>query len=266
MLRRRFLFVLVPLTLLVIVHTVWKWNEFERYVPSFFGRTEILSGKKKMYQSIVAANTKTDSDGTNEPLYSDDARFLLKHTFRFPAPKYTKQDALQSSWVEDLKHFLKTLLATQVTIVTASEEHKSIVVNWLVSALIKIRPPLENVLVLAVSSSLYEYLKIRGIQVIYVDPASLISSHAVETFGSVFAQIHLVRLTFFRLINHWGYDVIMYDSDAILLKNPQSLFDKYPEADLVGSAGIGPERLSSQWGRTVCTGVLLLRATSKTGM
>ena len=259
MLCRRFFITFVSITLLVITLTLWKWNE----IYSLVGRKEISTGKKLVYNSVVMGKAKTDSYGTNAPRNS---RFLLKHSFKFPAPKYTKQDALESGWIEDVKQFLKNLSTTQISIVTASEEHKVIVVNWLVSALIKVHPPLENVLVLAVSNSLYEYLKSRGMPAIYIDPVSLISSHAFETFGSVFAQIHVVRMTLFRLINHWGYDVVMYDSDAVLLKNTQALFDKYPEADLIGSAGIGPEKLSSLWGRTICTGVLLLRATFKTGL
>lgn len=253
MLWRRFFIALISVTLLVVTLTLWEWNDvMGQYVSSQHGRKEASSGKNILSRLNAYHN-------------SDDASFLLKRTFKLPAPKYTKQHALQSGWVEDLKLLLKTLSTTRLSIVTASQEHKVVVLNWLISALVKIKPPLENVLVLAVSSSLYEYLKSRGIAVIYVDPMSLISSQAVETFDSIFAQIHVVRLTVFRLINHWGYDVVMYDSDAVLLRNTQPLFDMYPGADLIGSAGVGPEKLNSLWGRTLCTGVLLLRATARTG-
>lgn len=78
-------------------------------------------------------------------------------------------------------------------------------------------------------------------------------------------QIHIVRLTFFRLLNHWGYDVVMYDSDAVVLKNPQPLFDANQGVELVGSAGKGPESIGHVWGRTICTGVLLLRTSPGLG-
>lgn len=79
-------------------------------------------------------------------------------------------------------------------------------------------------------------------------------------------QIHIIRLTFFRLLNHWGYDVVMYDSDAVVLKNPQPLFDANQGVELVGSAGKGPENIGHVWGRTICTGVLLLRTSPGLGM
>ena len=78
-------------------------------------------------------------------------------------------------------------------------------------------------------------------------------------------QIHIVRLTLFRLMNHWKYDVVMYDSDAVVLKDPQSLFDSYPGVELVGSAGKGPESIGHIWGRTICTGVLLMRTSPALG-
>ena len=78
-------------------------------------------------------------------------------------------------------------------------------------------------------------------------------------------QIHIVRLTFFRLINHWGYDIVMYDSDAVVLKNPQLLFEANAGVELVGSAGKGPESIGRVWGRTICTGVLLMRSSPYLG-
>ena len=66
-------------------------------------------------------------------------------------------------------------------------------------------------------------------------------------------------------MNHWKYDVVMYDSDAVVLKDPQSLFDSYPGVELVGSAGKGPESIGHIWGRTICTGVLLMRTSPALG-
>ena len=57
----------------------------------------------------------------------------------------------------------------------------------------------------------------------------------------------------------------MYDSDAVVLKDPQSLFDSYPGVELVGSAGKGPESIGHIWGRTICTGVLLMRTSPALG-
>ena len=66
-------------------------------------------------------------------------------------------------------------------------------------------------------------------------------------------------------MSHWNYDVVMYDSDAVVLKDPQSLFDSYPRVGLIGSTGKGPESIGRIWGRTICTGVLLMRSSPALG-
>ena len=57
----------------------------------------------------------------------------------------------------------------------------------------------------------------------------------------------------------------MYDSDAVVLKNPQPLFEANAGVELVGSAGKGPESIGRVWGRTICTGVLLMRSSPDLG-
>lgn len=191
--------------------------------------------------------------------------FTVKPYLSFPLPQFTRSDVLQCEWVESLKTYLSSLKSKQISIVTASWEHKVVVLNWLISALVVAKPPLENVLVLSLSKALHHLLQSKNISSIFVDPKTIISNSATHLIRTTFSQVHIVRLTFFRLINHWGFDIVMYDSDAIILKNPQPLFDKYPGVELVGSAGKGPESISGVWGRTICTGVLLLRSSAAMG-
>ena len=81
----------------------------------------------------------------------------------------------------------------------------------------------------------------------------------------VFSQVHVVRLAVLRLLNHYGYDVINYDCDAIPLRNPQPVFDEYTDTDLIGTFGKGPESLYKRWGVTLNTGVMVMRATPNMG-
>ena len=81
----------------------------------------------------------------------------------------------------------------------------------------------------------------------------------------VFSQVHLVRLAVLRLINHYGYDVVNYDCDAIPLKNLGPVFNKYKDADIVGTFGKGPSILYEKWGVTLNVGVMLLQSNSRTG-
>ena len=192
--------------------------------------------------------------------------FSIKPYFSFPLLQYTNPVAtiLQSEWVHSLKEFLGTS-SKQISIVTANWEHEVVLLNWLISAFHVASPPVDNVLVLSLSRKLYDLLKSKNIPVVFIDPPTIIGSSATHIIRTLFSQVHIVRLSLFRLLNHWGYDVVMYDSDAIPLKNPQPLFDKYPEASLIGSAGRGPESIMAVWGRTICTGVLLLRSSSVMG-
>ena len=195
------------------------------------------------------------------------SKFTVKSYMSWPLPLYTRTDILQAQWVKDLKHYLSGVTAfKQISIVTANMEHQEVVLNWIISAIIVGKLPLENVLVLSLSRTLHELLISKKINSVYVHPSSVISTSGLKRITSAFNQIHIVRLTFFRLINHWGYDVVMYDSDAIVLKDPQPLFDAHPGVELVGSAGKGPESIGRVWGRTICTGVLLMRSTTNLGM
>ena len=68
-----------------------------------------------------------------------------------------------------------------------------------------------------------------------------------------FSQVHIVRLTVVRLINHYGYNLVNYDSDTILLMNPQVYFEKHKHTDLIGTFGKGPMGLFKEWGVTLNT-------------
>ena len=75
----------------------------------------------------------------------------------------------------------------------------------------------------------------------------------------------MIRSIILRLINYWGYDVATYDSDAVVLKNPQTLFDNYTH-DILSSASTYPEAAAKVWGFTLCAGAILYRASSATGL
>ncbi len=214
-------------------------------------------------QTKPHASTSTPSGPANITHTGRD--FSIKSYLSVPLPTFTRKTVLQDNWVRELQNYLRTLKTKQVSIVTANDEHEVVVLNWLISAIVVSNFSLENTLVLSLSQKLTSLLQSKNIPVVFVDPKSVISNSAKSLIRSGFSQVHIVRLTFFRLINHWGYDLVWYDSDATVLKNPQPLFDKYPEAGLVGSAGQGPSNLAGVWGRTICTGVLLMRSSQKMG-
>ncbi|KAL5457715.1 hypothetical protein EMCRGX_G035003 [Ephydatia muelleri] len=189
------------------------------------------------------------------------SRVSAKKSLHFPQPHYSKTDAvlLHSPWTAELRSILRNISGNQISMVTSSAEHQDVLLNWIAAAMLVANPPLENIVVLSLDEVLYNFLRERKIQSLYVSPEMVIDAK----IDRVFSQVHIVRLTVLRLINHYGFDVVNYDCDAIVLKNPDPLFEKYKAADMIGTFGKGPSQLFNKWGVTLNTGVLLLRSTTR---
>ncbi len=189
----------------------------------------------------------------------------VQEPFHFPQPQFSLPDRelLQSDWVTSLKVFLSGVKGKQISMVTSTQEHVGVLINWLISAYIVADPPLENVLVLSLGERLHELLVNRGIASLLVTPEMVI--HPDAGIDTPFSQVHIIRLTVLRLIVHFGFSVVNYDCDAIILRNPQLVFDKYGDADIIGTFGKGPQHLFTRWGVTLNTGVLLFRSNPKVG-
>ena len=69
-----------------------------------------------------------------------------------------------------------------------------------------------------------------------------------------------------RFINHWGFDAANYDTDAIVLRNPEPLYyEQYRDSDFIGSYGHFPPDIKQEWGIAVCTGAVMIRSSICTG-
>ena len=135
--------------------------------------------------------------------------------------------------------------------------------NWMISAKVIINHPLQNVVVFALDQQLHKLVLDRKIAVSFlVKPWSILLPNLLI---SPREQFWVVRATMFRLLNFWGYDVLNFDSDALVLKNPQAIFDEHPDSDVVASVGGYPMELNKLWGITLCMGVVLLRSTPRIG-
>lgn len=192
--------------------------------------------------------------------------FRIREPFNFPQPTFSRPAPvlLRSRWVKDLQDYLRTVpKGTEISVVTSSVEHTDVLLNWLIAAFVKIKDPLQTVMVLSMDSNLHSTLTSRGISSLYVHKNMVVSPKA--TVPRVFSQVHVVRLAVVRLMNHYGYDVINYDCDAILLRNPQPIFNKYKDTDLIGTFGKGPDVLYRKWGVALNTGVMVMRATENMG-
>ena len=194
-----------------------------------------------------------------------DTDFSIREPFHFPLPLYSqeKEELLASPWVSQLQAFLRGVRGNQISMVTASVEHQDVLLNWLISASLVASPPLQDILVLTLDKSVLHLISRRNISTLYVSEEMVVRPSANVTRR--FSQIHVVRLSVLRLLNHYGFSVVNYDCDAIVLRNPQSIFDGHRDADLIGTFGKGPGHLYSKWGITLNTGVMLLRSNPKIG-
>ena len=169
---------------------------------------------------------------------------------------------MQEQWIRDLKSFLATVSPQwPVAIVTTTAKYTTWLLNWLLLALIKAEEPLRNVLVLSTDAAFYQLLHERDIACLYIPPLSI----ARVEVASKMSEVWIPRVTIMRLINYWGYDVVNYDADAIIVKNPQPIFDRLSSTDVIGGPDWNPKPVYEKLGVTINMGVVLIRATQQTG-
>ena len=198
--------------------------------------------------------------------------FTIRPPFSLPVPLATLplSQILRTHWLQALRNFLDSLnpYSQPVTIVTSDYSYREVLLNWLISAHVRVDRPLSNVLVLSLDASLYTLLKDRGVACIHIPPQSLLSSALIagltEHIG--FTQSQVSRLTVMRFVNHWGFDVALYDTDAIILKNPELLYYKqYGDSDIIGTYGHFPQQIMQEWGIAICIGVAMFKSSTHTG-
>ena len=114
--------------------------------------------------------------------------------------------------------------------------------NWLIAAMTQARPPLRSthIVIFSIDKSICKLLRQQSVNCIFVAPKAFLTQTAVThlTYKNVaFSEVMVLRLTAMRLMNHWGYDTANYDTDAIILKSPESLYLNYLKSHLIGSHG-----------------------------
>ena len=152
--------------------------------------------------------------------------------------------------------------------VFGDSKHMRLLENWITAATMTLKPPLDNVMVLSLDHLLCDKLVSTKFHVACI--AAPIESFIVaypEEVDKKWCAAMMVRQVVLRLINYWGYDVASYDSDAVLLHNPQVLYDARPHVDVFsGSTRDFPGMVSKKWGFNLSCGILMLRATPSVGM
>ena len=224
------------------------------------------STDRKWTDKYPQSMTLTDDiSSTSVSIMSDDPPQLsFSDTFHFPHPRASEVADIigKYCWIQELQSTLKDWKQKrQVIMVASNSAYQEVLLNWLISAALVV--PLNQILVIALDEPVWRLVHNRGFQSVLVPPSSLIQR---SRYITLFGEIMLTRLSIMRLLNHWGFDVAMIDTDALLLKDPWPLFERYPDSSIVASQGKFPSELSAKWGTAMCVGVILIRSSNQTGM
>ena len=216
----------------------------ERPLP--FQRTQ-SSDIQERYQSSVFKTTVGAS------------AFAISEDFAFPHGLRTLKDVKKiasTKWVLELASIMtKWPINRTVIAVSGNTEFQKPLLNWIISAVLKANISLKRILILAADKKLHGFLQERNIGSVFVPPTSIYDSKKIKL--DTHKLITYSRFAAVRLLNHWGFTVAHYDSDALLLKDIKEIFDEYPSSSIVASRGAGPKLL--------CAGGILFRSNSQMG-
>ena len=183
----------------------------------------------------------------------------------------SREELQNTEWVSVIYNFLQTVnksVSPHVNVVFGDSNHSHLVENWITAAVIRLKPPLHNVMVLSLDYSLCNQLLSKNFSLtcIPVPEKALVVAHPNGS-NAEWNSAMMIRRVVLRLISYWGYDVASYDSDAVLLRNPQVLYDAQPNVDVFSaSSNFLPQSVSRKWGFTLSGGVLVLRASPAVGV
>lgn len=177
-----------------------------------------------------------------------------------------EDEILGLSWVEDLHNLLIHKNSPQVNLVVADYKRIELLLNWLLVALVRLSPPLHNVIVLGIDLEVCKLLNPRKISCIHADPQTFMRvEYKLLKFSPVFVAPQ-TRLLVARLVNFWGFSFASYDTDALVLRDPQSIYDAHPEANVIAGSGLHwPQWATQEWGFAMCLGAVLMRSGPASG-
>ena len=192
---------------------------------------------------------------------------VFKREFYFPQPRVMKsvREIEDSPWLLMLRRYLDlpNRSLDYVYLLTSNFKYIDVLLNWLISAVVRSNVSVHDILIISMDYSTHELLTKKKFHSIFVSP-SFIFSHTFN-FSQPFDEVMMLRLALMRIINHLGVSVAMFDTDAIMLKNPNLLFARQADADIIGSVGTIPDDLFEEWGVTICIGMVLVKSSEKTG-
>ena len=119
--------------------------------------------------------------------------FSLRPSFSLPTPEATLplSQLVQCQWMTDLKTYLRSISdgSRLVSIVSSDYKYREVLLNWLVTALVKVDRPLSNVLVLSLDASLHQLLREKKIACVHIPTTCLLQPSLKLTRHIAFTQV-----------------------------------------------------------------------------
>ena len=180
------------------------------------------------------------------------------------------REILKEEWVCDLEDFLSTVDPQRrlVSIIAGNSNFTDPLLNWVIGASMKPEEPLTDWIVVSLDEPLHKILKQRGIPSLLVTPDSVMYTSQFPKEYHKHNGIYQARMIVMRLINHLGYDCANYDTDALILKNPLTVYDSplFTDVDIFAGFAISfPPELHKIWGATLCNGAMMIKSNLHTG-
>ena len=187
------------------------------------------------------------------------------------ANAYNASYMKSSSWFQLLLSYTRTFDPSEPVItVCADTSFIDGLLNWLISALVLQKHPPKNILIVTNQAKVCSFLSAHKVPVgcLKLFSKSVLNGAGMKQVkGHKFSQLLVIRMSVMRILNHFGYDVLNMDTDAIMLKNIIPVFELNRDSDVVGTfGGHLPKQIFYKWGLVLCMGTILIRSTPATGM
>jgi len=178
-------------------------------------------------------------------------------------PSKTLPITPNTGWVKQLHYTAMQFTGPQIVLLLSDKKYLDVLLNWMVHVVLVSPSTLKNVLVISLDTVTHKMLQHKQVHSIYIPRHYIIRP---DLHSTKFSHLWITRLTVIRLLNSWNYDVLVFDSDAVLLRNIQTLLNQFAKSDIVSSSGSYPFDVHRKWGvPTLCMGVVLIRSSPKIG-
>ena len=178
-------------------------------------------------------------------------------------PSITLPVTTNCNWVQDL-YQITHQAGPQITLLMCNKHYLSVVINWLAYTALQALLSVKDIVILSLDNATHQVFKHKGFNSVLVPKHSIIQPNFnIKQLSAAW----VTRLMVIRLLNSWKYNVLLIDSDAMIIKDIRPLFENFPTADIIASSGTWPFDLHDEWkGPTLCMGVSFFKATKGTGM